>query len=172
MDVTMITLRLIHIVGGVLWAGWAFGLPLFVEPAARAAGPQGGPFMQALTSKTPLVTVMTLTPILVILSGVWLLWIVSGGFDVAYMESRHGITLTTAGAISIVAFVYGLIMVRPLGIRMGQIGREIAMAGNTSTGELLQELSGIRKALKTRGQIIGWLILFSVVGMAISRYVV
>ena len=172
MDIEMIVLRLIHIVGGVLWAGWAFGLPLFVEPAARAAGPQGGPFMQALTARTPLVTVMTITPILVILSGFWLLWIVSGGFDAAYMGSRHGITLSTAGVIGAIAFVYGLIMVRPLGIRMGQIGRDLSVADTPPTDELLQELNQLRASLRNRGQVIGWMILLSVIGMAVSRYII
>lgn len=172
MDILMIVLRLVHIVGGVLWAGWAFVLPLFVEPASRIAGPQAAPFMQALTGKTRLVQVMTFTPLLVILSGLWLLWKVSGGFSGAYLTSVHGLTLLTAAVLGILGFIYGILMVRPLGIRMGQIGQEIATSGQPPTAEHLQELSLIRDRMRVRGRTIGWIILTSVAGMAVSRYVV
>lgn len=167
----LLLLRLLHIVPGVLWAGWAFALPLFIEPATRAAGPAGGAFMQALTGKTPLVKFLTWAPILVIVSGVWLLWIVSGGLDPIWLGSLHGATLATGSLIGIVAFVYGMLFVRPLAARMGQIGGAIAASGMPPTPEQLAELGNIRDTMRRNARVIGSLLAMCVALMAVSRYV-
>ena len=51
MDIVMIVLRLIHIVTGVFWVGGSFLLLSYIVPAADAAGPAGGQFMQRLMQR-------------------------------------------------------------------------------------------------------------------------
>lgn len=171
MDLLLISLRLLHIVPGVLWAGWAFALPLFIEPASRAAGPAGGAYMQALAGKTPLVKFMTWAPILVIVSGLWLLWIVSGGLDTAWLGSLHGATLFTGSLIGIAAFVYGMLFVRPLAARMGQIGAAIAASGMPPTPDHLAELGIVRDRMRRNARVIGVLLAVCVAIMGTARYV-
>ena len=84
-----IVLRLIHILGGVYWAGTIFFFVTFLEPSLRALGPDGGKvliefFERGHLELLPAVAVVTM------LSGSWLLWIVSAGFDSAWMGSRVG----------------------------------------------------------------------------------
>lgn len=172
MDVLMITLRLVHIVLGVLWAGWAFSLALFVEPASRIAGPGAGPFMQALTGKTPLVRVMMIAPLFVIGSGLWMYWIVSGGFNSAWIASVHGTTLTLGSVIGIGTFVYGILMVRPLALRMGTLAGEIGAAGQPPSADQLAEMQVLRTNMRVRGLTIGILLAVCVALMAAARYVI
>ncbi len=42
----IVTLRVIHVGGGVFWAGAVWVLARFVEPTAAAAGPEGGRYLQ------------------------------------------------------------------------------------------------------------------------------
>lgn len=168
----LLVLRLIHILCGVLWAGWAFSLAMFIEPAGRAAGPAGGAFMQALTGKTKLVTVMTIAPILVIVSGLWMLWIVSGGFDSAWVASLHGQATLLGSILGLAGFFYGMLMVRPLAQRMGALGAAIAAAGAPPSTEQMEQLTTLRTSLRSRGLVTALLLGGSVAFMATMRMVV
>lgn len=50
MNFYLIVPRLIHIGSGVFWAGAAVMIAAFLEPTVRAAGPEGGRFMQRLAA--------------------------------------------------------------------------------------------------------------------------
>ena len=50
----LILMRLVHIVGGVFWAGTAMFTVVFLIPAVRALGPAGGPVMQEIAEKRKL----------------------------------------------------------------------------------------------------------------------
>ncbi len=151
-------LRLLHILPGVLWAGWAFALPLFIEPATRAAGPAGGAFMQALTGKTSLVKVMSLAPILVIVSGIWLLWLVSNGLDPDWLSTTHGAVLFTGSMLGIAAFFGGMFFIRPLAMKMVRLADQPA------------QLAEIRNAMRRNTRVIGVLLACCVACMASARY--
>ena len=47
-DTSMIILRVVHIVTGVIWVGSLFVVVVFVQPSAAALGPAGAPFMSEL----------------------------------------------------------------------------------------------------------------------------
>ncbi len=171
MDTLLIVLRLIHILCGVLWAGWTFSLALFIEPAGRAAGPAGGTFMQALAGKTKLITVMTIAPVLAILSGMWLLWIVSSEFDPVFVGSFHGQFLLTGSILGLSVFVYGLLMIRPLAQRMGTIGAAIAASGGLPSETHLTQLAATRAQMRTRGMVATVMLAVCVAIMAVERFV-
>lgn len=171
MDGLMITLRLVHILLGVIWAGWGIALALFINPAVGIAGPAGGQFMQALAGKTNLVKVMTIAPILVIITGIWMLWVVSGGFNTAWMMSTHGMTLLIGSTLGIVAAIYGLGFVRPLAMQMGQLGAKIAASGAPPTPEMQAEMGALRQKLLVGGKVVAVLLGATVLLMAAARYV-
>jgi uncharacterized membrane protein len=45
MNIALVLLRLIHIFSGVFWAGSAFVLARFIQPAAAATQPESNKFM-------------------------------------------------------------------------------------------------------------------------------
>lgn len=171
MNELLITLRLIHILFGVLWAGWTFSMALFIEPAGRMAGPASGPFMQALAGRTPLIKYMLASPLLVVSSGLWLLWIVSGGFDVDWMVTTHGAVLMIGSISGLSAFVFGFLVMRPASQRMSALAAEIGTTGGSPTPDQILELSDVRERLGKGGRIAAGLLLVAVVVMAVTRYV-
>ena len=83
-------LRLIHILCGVYWAGTVFFFVTFLEPTIRSLGPDGGKVMIRLFERGYL-KLLPIFAVVTVLSGLWLLWILSSGFDASYMRTigRH-----------------------------------------------------------------------------------
>lgn len=172
MDALIITLRALHIGAGVLWAGWAFVSAGFVVPAVRAMGPNGGAFMQALTTTTRLVQVMSWAPVIVVVSGSLMYWEVSGHLDAAWLSSGQGTTLTIGSVAGLLAFTLGFLVMKPTSGRMGKLGREIAAAGVPPTSEQAAEMARLQAKLTRGGNIAVWLLGTAVLCMAVTRFVV
>jgi hypothetical protein len=171
MDVLLLTLRLLHIVLGTMWAGWAFALVLFIEPAMRASGPVGGAFMQAVATKTKLVTTMTFAPIVIIVSGTWMYWMQADGMSAAYLASGFGIMMTTGAAAGYAAFLLGAIMIRPASVRLGAIARSLQTAGAPPSADFAAEIASLQRRMRMGGRIVAVILDVCVACMAAARYV-
>jgi hypothetical protein len=125
----IVLLRIIHILAGVFWAGAAFMVAAFLEPNARALGPDGGKFMQRLVGQMHMTTIILVAAFLNVLAGIWLYWIFSSGFKVEWIASDQGLSLTIGAVAAIVTFILALAVTRPTLLRMGALGQEIQSAG-------------------------------------------
>jgi hypothetical protein len=170
MDSLIVGLRLIHIVGGVYWAGTIFFFVTFLEPSLRSLGPEGGKVMirffeRGFLRLIPVVATLTL------LSGLWLLWIFSSGFDSRYMGSAVGIAFSTGGLFAIVAYVVGLTVMRPAGARIWEIARSLPVATDESARNLLTaEMGRLRAQTGLAARTVFALLVIAVALMAIARY--
>jgi hypothetical protein len=171
MDALIIILRALHIGAGVLWAGWAFCSAGFVVPAVRAMGPAGGAFMQALTTKTRLVQIMSWAPAIVVVTGLLMFWEVSGHFDAAWFASGQGTTLTIGSLAGLSAFTMGFLVMKPTASRIAKLGRTIATAGAPPTPEQAAEMGHLQAKMARGGSIAAWLLAVAVLGMAVTRFV-
>jgi hypothetical protein len=106
-----IILRFVHIGAGATWVGMMTFTTFFLAPAMGDVGPESGKIMAALT-KRKLLTVMPLLAVLTIVSGLWLFARFSN-MQPGVMNSPMGMTLGIGGAAAIIAFVLGLVLVRP-----------------------------------------------------------
>ena len=112
MSFEFLTLRLLHVMCGIFWVGSGLYSTLFMLPAMQKAGPAAGPIFAEL-QRRKLFTVMPLAALTTMLTGIRLLWIVSGGFQAEYFHTMSGHVYATAGASSILAFVIALTVSRP-----------------------------------------------------------
>lgn len=166
----LIILRLLHICFGVFWAGAAIYLACFIAPAVKAAGPEGTRFMQQLARTNKLPVVMTIAATLTVLSGVLLLWKLSGGFQSAWMSSRHGMILNIGGGLAIIAYFEGLFVTRPTVEKINKLGQNIAAAGNPPTAEQMQQLMQLRKKIFAANNFVAVLLAITVIAMSLVRY--
>lgn len=104
MDLYLALLRLLHVGGGVVWAGAIFFMAFFLMPTARALGPDGGKFMQSMGQVTKLSRILPGSAITTILAGALLYWEVSGGLNPTWLLTPAGITLTVGALAAIRAF--------------------------------------------------------------------
>jgi hypothetical protein len=159
-------LRIIHISAGVLWAGYAVFAAWLLMPAVRDAGPAGGAVMQALM-KRKLPQMISMMAVINILAGLRLYSIYFNG---DWLKTGTGVLLTLGGLSAIISFAYGMIVTRPVGVRIGVLGAEIKAAGGPPKPEQaaeMQKLAGILgKAVVFNAYTLG----FTALCMAASRF--
>jgi hypothetical protein len=170
MDVTLILVRLVHIGLGVFWAGSVFFTTLFLAPALRDAGPDGAKVAAGLMRRR-LFDVLPIVAGLTIISGLWLYWRASFGFQPAYMGSPVGITFGIGAVAAIVALVIGLVFVRPGMLKAAQLTQSAASAGAGEREAQLAAAQQARVRATSAQQIVTLLLLVAVATMAVGRYV-
>ena len=162
-------LRVLHIGGGVFWAGGTFFFAALIEPTASAAGPEGGRFVQRLMGGR-FVRTMATAGALAVVAGIWLFSIDSGGFQPAFMKSRVGVMLSIGGLCGLLAAFVGF------GVQGRNAGRMKALttaiqgqAGGPTPAQVTQ-LEAIRGKLRSGGRLAALLLAITVVCMAMARY--
>src|SRR5688500_17721761 len=99
----LIVLRLVHILGAILWLGSGLFTTFFLLPAMTKAGPAvAGPVMAGLQQRR-LPTILPIVALLTMLSGIRLMMIVSAGSP-QWFASPMGRTFSISGALAIVSF--------------------------------------------------------------------
>ncbi len=167
----VVVLRLVHILGGVYWAGTIFFFSTFLQPSIQELGPDGGKVMikffeRGFLNTLPAVALVTLA------SGLWLLWISSNGFDPAYMGSGTGIAISTGGVFATAAFLVGLFVVRPTALRVWSVSKELPNAADEGKrAALMAEMGVLRARMGAAARVVFMMLVVAVSLMAVGRYV-
>jgi uncharacterized membrane protein len=167
--IEILILRAVHILGGIFWVGSAVFTTLFLIPALATAGPTAGQIMTGMRQRG-LMTVLPAVAVLTILSGLRLMWITSRGFSAVYFSTTSGMTFATAGAAATVAFLIAMLVSRPAGIRMGELGSAMASASPEQRAALTTELVALRRRNTVASNVVMVLLILGAFGMAIARY--
>jgi uncharacterized membrane protein len=165
-----LVLRLLHIGGGVFWAGATFVFAGFIEPTAGAAGQDGARFLQRLAGGRYPPTMMA-AGLITVLAGIALLWVDSGGLQPAFMGSRLGITLSIGGTCGILAAVVGIGLAARNAYRLKGVAATIQSQKGGPTTEQLTQVAAIQGRLRMGGRLTAMLLGIAVICMAIARYV-
>jgi uncharacterized membrane protein len=165
-----VVLRVLHIGGGVFWAGATFTFASFVEPTATAAGPEGGRFIQRLAGSgySP---VMTIAGLLTVVAGSWLLSIDSGGFQSAFMGSGLGVMLSVGGLCGVLAAVVGLGVQGRNAARLQAVAKAMQGQAGGPAPEQLAQAQLLQGKLRNGGRLAAVLLGIAVICMAVARYV-
>lgn len=169
MSPNVIVLRLIHIGGGIYWAGTIFFFTTYLEPALRALGPDGGKVMIKLFERRFL-NVVPAIAFLTLASGAWLMWITSGGFDPVWTRSALGMALQAGGTLAIIAFLVGVFVMRPAAAATWELAKKMPTADDATRGALTAEMGRLRARSVLAARIIFALLAATVTLMAAARY--
>ncbi|MGQ0539553.1 MAG: hypothetical protein ACT4R6_11435 [Gemmatimonadaceae bacterium] len=170
MDVLLVLMRLVHVLLGVFWVGTMISNAVFLVPAFREAGPDGAKVAAALMRRR-FMDVMPAVGILTILSGAWLYWKVSLGFQPAYMRSAVGMTYGWGALAAIVAFAIGMAVVRPSMLRAAALSQTAAAAAPSERDAQLATAQRLRARGAKAGAIVALLLVLAAAAMAVGRYV-
>lgn len=99
----------LHVLAAAFWAGAILTLVGFVGPAAMRSGIDVPAFMRTLMFGVRFQAALAVAGATTILSGIAALWLVSGGFNLAFMSSKMGILISCGAAAGILAVVTGVI---------------------------------------------------------------
>jgi uncharacterized membrane protein len=169
MDPILILLRIVHVVGGVFWAGAILFVVHFLEPAVRDAGPDGAKVMQGLRKRRYL-EVIPVVAALTLLSGYVLYWRTFDRIHPGPGASAVELALGLGGLASLVAFVIGVTLLRPSALRIGTLGAELARASDEGKAELQEEMGRLRLRMRGSGRVVAALLGIAILTMAVGRY--
>lgn len=170
MDPLLLILRLVHIVLGSVWVGIVVFNTLFLGPAIADAGPDGGKVMAAL-QKRGMLTFLPVISLITLLSGVWLLWEVSLGFNEHYFHTAAGHAFAGGGVMAIVAYLIGITILRPslLGAAaLAQGMAQITDETDRTTGQA--KIQRLRGRARSSGYVVATLLVLATAAMAVGRY--
>lgn len=169
--VMFLSLRVLHVLLASLWIGATFFISAFLMPAVSDAGPAGGQVMIGLNRKG-LVPFFAAIGGTTVLTGIYLFWRFTSGFDPALSGSRAGIAYSIGGLAGLVAAILG-------GAVVGRSSKKIVavmeQASKTSDGPkkaaLMQEAAGLRQTLTTFGAVVIVCQVIALVLMAVAHYI-
>lgn len=169
MEFEFVILRLVHLLAGTFWVGTAVFTAAYLLPALGEAGPAAGAVMAGL-QKRRMMVVLPIAAALTLLAGIRLLWLVSGGFNAAYLRTPTGLAFTLGGAAALVAFLLGIFISRPAMARAGVLSQRVAGADGADRDGLMAEIQRLRQRAAVVTLWVAVLLVLATAGMAVARY--
>lgn len=170
MNAELLVLRLLHVLGSIVWVGSSFFTSFFLVPSLKPGSSAFGEVMDGL-GRRKLFTVLPLAALVTILSGARLLQIASSGFSGAYFELASGRVYALSGVAAVLAFVLSLLVSRPAAVRAGELA---AQRRSATTDKERAAIDATLALLRRRGQrattVAMALLIVSASGMAVARY--
>ena len=164
-------IRLVHILFGVIWAGANIFLTLFIYPAAQKSGKAGNEFLKILPKTNNMPMFMTITGLITIVSGIWMIYYLSGGSYISYFYSSFGKCILAGGICTIIAFLNGILVIRQSGLKLDKIGMELEKKNEAPTIEVLKRIDVLSNRIIKATAIEAILLFAATLLMAIGRYI-
>jgi uncharacterized membrane protein len=157
-----IVLRLAHVSFGALWVGMMAFQVFFLAPALAEVGPEGGKLMAAMV-KRKIPVYIPIFALIALISGFWLYARMSGGNAGALMRTPMGMAFGLGGVVALLAFVLGIVVMRPAMMRSMQLAESRDPAAQA-------EIQRLRARATMMGKVVTVLLLFTLTAMAVARY--
>ena len=170
MNWLIIILRIVHVLGGIMWVGSALFSARFLMPAIQDAGPDGMKVAAAL-QKRGMMTFMPLVAIFTIVSGFWLYSHDSGGMDSGFMRSNMGMTFGIGGVLALAVFVLGIAIGMPAMRKAGALQRSLASLPESGRASVQAQIGQLQMRAGAIARLGAPLLLAAAIAMAIARYV-
>lgn len=168
---TYLVVRLLHVLLGAIWVGTVTFSAFFLMPAMQEAGPDAAKVMAGLQRRR-FMDLLPIVALINVVSGLWLYWRFTAGFDGTISSSRPGIVFGAGGAIAIVAFTIGLLVMRRSLMRAGALSaRAASVTDTTERSRLMGEAQGLRVRAGRAGRIVAVLLIVTTLLMAAGHRV-
>ncbi|MBC7878637.1 MAG: hypothetical protein H7Y59_15810 [Anaerolineales bacterium] len=168
MNYLIITLRIIHILAGIIWVGGTLIMTFFIAPTIRATAEAGQKFIGHLMNNLKFSNWIAAAAGLSILAGLALFWIDSNGFTSAWMDSGAGIGFRRGAELATIGFVFGLLI--------GRTTKAMAKLGAQFQGppspEQMAQMQKLGRQQKIYSMIASLTLILAVIYMSIARYLV
>jgi hypothetical protein len=166
-----LSMRALHVVLAGAWLGAAMFLALYLVPVVREMGPAGGPVLKALVRRG-VVKYMASIGGLTVVTGVYLFWRFTGGFDPAISASHAGMAFSVGALTGLIALILGGSMVGASAKKLVALDAQAArMPEGAERAALMKTTDGVRARFVTFGRIVVLLLLVSMVAMALGHYI-
>jgi uncharacterized membrane protein len=165
--VIFLALRAAHVFLAAIWFGSTVFISELLVPALDAAGPAGGQIMGGLNRR--ITVYMAILAGTTVLTGIYLFWHFTGGFDPAVSRTNAGRAFGIGGAAGLVAAIIGGSVVGRSANKLGPLMGQMATAKDKTA--LLQEVNTLRQRMKIGTRLVLVLQVIALVTMAIGHYI-
>jgi uncharacterized membrane protein len=169
MNSMYLIIRVLHVLCGALWVGAALFSSLFLTPAARDLGPDGGKLMLALR-KRGLIAYFPVIATITLISGVWLYWRFTAGFSPEVSRSHAGMAFGLGAVFGLAAFIVGGPILSVSLVRAMKLSTEAAsLPDGRDKTDRLARAAALRRRAAGAGQIVSVLLVVATILMALAR---
>lgn len=171
LNTLFLSVRVLHVVFAGLWLGTAFLASMFVMPAIKEAGPEGGKVMIALMRRRLPVYISSVAG-MTVLTGFWLYWRFTEGFDPGISSSMGGRVFGAGGVLGLVAaIIAGSVVARNMKKIVALMQQASAQADAAARTNLIDQASRLRSRTATAARIVTVLLIVTAMLMALGHYV-
>lgn len=158
-------LRIIHIVGGVIWVGGALIMAFFVGPTIGATGDAGQKFAGHLMNNLKFSNRLSAAAGSAVLAGI-ILFALDARAGTSWLQSNFATGLSIGAGFAIIGLVFGILVGRNFK-SMAQLGAQFQ---GRPTAEQMTQMQGLQKQQRTYSMINVVALVLATVFMAIARY--
>lgn len=165
-----IWIRVLHILVAALWLGTACVLSMILMPAVRDAGAAGGQVMLSL-HRRKLHVFIAATAVLTVLSGIWLYWELTAGFDWASVSSNSGLLFGIGGLCGMLALIMGASLIGPGFARVAALIEQSGSLPDARRPAHTQSVAALQQRTSLIAKLALGLIVTALVLMGFGHYV-
>ena len=168
--VLFLSLRALHVLLSATWLGATVMMTFIVMPSAEATGPAGGQVMMAM-NKRGLTAFFASLGGITVLTGFYLYWHFTGGFDPEVSRSHAGVAFGIGGLAGLIAVILGGAVVGRSAGKMVEVMEKAVNLPDNQRGPLMQEANGLRQKMKSFGTIVLILQVIALLLMSVGHYI-
>ena len=169
--IVFLVLRALHVLMAAAWVGSTIFMDFLLMPTMEGVGPAGGQVMIGM-NRRGMATYFAVLGGVTALTGIYLLWRFTGGFDPEVSRTHAGMAFGIGGVCGILATIFG-------GAVVGRAAKNtvdiMTKAGPMPDGPekrtLLETARGLQQKMKTWGKIVLVLQLIALVLMSVGHYI-
>jgi len=162
--------RVLHILVAALWVGTACVLSMILMPAIRDAGSAGGKVMLSLHRRKLHVFIAAIA-VLTVLSGIWLYWELTAGFEWASVSSSSGLLFGIGGLCGLLALIMGASLIGPGFARLASLVEQTDSLPEPQHPGHTQAVAALQRRTMMIARIALGLIVVALLLMASGHYV-
>ena len=166
----LLLLRLVHVIGGMLWVGAVVALAWFVVPTARLEGAHGGRFVDRMMEERHFATYIPVLAIASLISGFVMYGRAMAATQGQWASTRPAMVYGLGAVTAVLAMIVGITMGAASEKRMAAINRRLRTEGREPTAAETALIDSLRARAGLGSRIASVLLLVTAVAMAVARY--
>ena len=166
-----LAIRVLHVLLAGVWLGAVFFTTVFLSPAIFQTGPAGGQVMSAIVRRGMQPFLASIGGITV-LTGIYLFWRFTGGFDPVVSSSRAGMAFSIGALAGVIALILGGSVVGRSARKADAVGARLASTPDgPERAALMSEMKTLQARIQSFSQIVLVLRLIAMASMALGHYI-
>jgi hypothetical protein len=168
--VLFLSLRVLHVLLAASWLGATVFMSFMLMPVIEQSGQAGGQIMIGLNRKGLTAFFGALGGITV-LTGIYLFWRFTGGFDPVVSRSNAGMAYSIGGAAGLLATIIGGSVVGRSANKVVALMEQMARVPEAQKGAIVQQVDTLRQRMRSFGLVVVALQVIALTLMAVAHYI-